>query len=394
MLNRKTKFCMVTILFWFALYAYVPQMPGYAREMGASYRMIGLIAGSYGITQTLLRIPLGIGSDILGKRKIFILIGAVSAMISALIVFLFPSPAVLLAARFLAGVSAATWVTFTVMYASYYPPLEATKAVGIIQSMNRIGMFLAMLAGGVVASYYGTKSIFLLSFFVGLMALGLSLTIQEEKASVTEKAFHRSDLPAIIQNRQVRLICLLGALSQLIMYAGPLGFSPIVAGHLGATGFQLSLLTMMFIFPQIIVSLLSGTFFIRVFGEKISLIIGFSLMITLCFATPLVPHLSLLYGFQFLAGIGNAIAFPLLTGLVIRNVDMRLRNTTMGFFQAFFGLGMITGPVLVGILSQQYSLQVGFWAVGVLGLSALLIILPNQFSAEHTGVTGSQEQGH
>ena len=380
---------MVTILFWFAIYAYVPQMPGYAREMGASYRMIGLIAGSYGITQTLLRIPLGIGSDILGKRKIFIVIGSVSAMISALIVFLVPNPAVLLAARFLAGVSAATWVTFTVMYASYYPPLLATKAVGIIQSMNRIGMFLAMLAGGLVASRYGTNAIFLLSFIIGFLALGLSLSIKEIKPSVTQKAFHRSDLPAIINNRQVRLICLLGALSQLIMYAGPMGFSPIVAGNLGAAGFELSLLTMMFIFPQIIVSLLSGTLFIRVFGEKISLIIGFSLMILLCFVTPMVKSLYVLYGFQFLAGIGNAISFPLLTGLVIRNVEMRLRNTTMGFFQAFFGIGMVAGPVIVGILSEQYSLRIGFWTVGVLGLSALLIILPNQFGMKHTGTASA-----
>lgn len=63
---------------------------------------------------------------------------------------------------------------------------------------------------------------------------------------------------------------------------------------------------------------------------------------------------------HLLFGIGNGIALPLLTGLVIRDVKEYLRNTTMGFFQAFFGLSMIIGPVILGFVSKVWSLAYGF----------------------------------
>lgn len=310
MFNKKTRFCIVTILFWFAIYAYVPQMPGYARQMGASYRMIGLITGGYGLTQTLLRIPLGIGSDMLGKRKIFIVLGTIAATTSALIVYFMPSPVTLLVARLLAGVSAATWVTFTVMYASYYPPLQATKAIGIVQSMNRIGMFTAMLIGGYLSTRFDIPAIFILSTVVGVLALVTSLTLEESSGLNNKRAFQKSDIPALLRNENVMTICILGAVSQLIMYGTTLGFTPIVAGQLGATNFQLSLLTMIFIFPQIIISLLSGTTFLRLFGERNTLFIGFCFMTFTSLMTPLAPSLYILFLLQLISGIGNGIVFP------------------------------------------------------------------------------------
>ena len=71
--KRRSFFSVVMVLFWFSLYAYMPQMTTYAKELGASYKLIGLIAGAYGVTQTILRIPLGIVSDKLMNRKAFII---------------------------------------------------------------------------------------------------------------------------------------------------------------------------------------------------------------------------------------------------------------------------------------------------------------------------------
>lgn len=180
MFNKKTLFSIVTGLFWFSLYAYVPQMGNYARDMSASYKMIGMIAGVYGLSQTVLRIPLGIASDMMGKRKIFIVLGSIVTIVSAVLVFLLPNPYTLLIARFLAGVAAATWVSFTVMFSSYYKSSQSTAAIGILNSVNRAGQVLAMLLGGLVSLYFGIRYIFLLSAIVGIMAFILSLYIHEE----------------------------------------------------------------------------------------------------------------------------------------------------------------------------------------------------------------------
>ncbi|GAA3322733.1 hypothetical protein GCM10020331_043790 [Ectobacillus funiculus] len=48
------------------------------------YFFVGLVLGSYGLTQMLLRVPLGIWSDRIGKRKVFILLGMLCATLSSL----------------------------------------------------------------------------------------------------------------------------------------------------------------------------------------------------------------------------------------------------------------------------------------------------------------------
>ena len=48
------------MLFWFSQYTYVPHLSAYLKDLGASLTLIGIVTGSYGFTQMLARIPLGI----------------------------------------------------------------------------------------------------------------------------------------------------------------------------------------------------------------------------------------------------------------------------------------------------------------------------------------------
>ena len=63
-------------LFWFSVYTYPSFLTTYATDtLGATKVMAGMIVGSYGLTQMVLRIPLGIVSDIIRKRKPFVMLG-------------------------------------------------------------------------------------------------------------------------------------------------------------------------------------------------------------------------------------------------------------------------------------------------------------------------------
>jgi MFS family permease len=68
----------------------VPYVAPYAEQMQADLRLTGLIVGAYGFVQMVIRFPLGIFSDRIGKRKIFILMGLLFAGISGLVVYFFP----------------------------------------------------------------------------------------------------------------------------------------------------------------------------------------------------------------------------------------------------------------------------------------------------------------
>lgn len=375
MKNSRNLFSGVMILFWLSLYAYVPQMANYAKELGASYKLIGLIAGAYGFSQTILRIPLGILSDKLGNRKVFILLGIFSAILSAVIVIISPNPYTLLIARLLAGVASATWVNFTVLFLSYYQADESSKSLAIATSNSKIGQLIAMLIGGFVAINYGVINIFIISIITAVLSLIFGFFIKEIKIEPNNKEANKNGLKAVIENKRILKISFLGIIVQFISYATAFGFTPLVAADLGANDLQLSYLSVAYTLPQIVFTVIAGTVMVKKFGEKNSLILGFLVSSILCFITPFAPTLAVLYIIQFLSGIGNAITFPILMSMVMEGVEYHLMTTTMGFYQAAYGVGMIAGPIILGSIGDYLGLGYGFFAVGFLSLFSIYTLI-------------------
>ena len=114
-------------------------------------------------------------------------------------------------------------------------------------------------------------------------------------------------------------------------------------------------MTTVFNLPQILFSALAGIVFVKYLGIKRTLLIGFGLSTVLCILTPFIPNLPLLYLAQGINGIGKAMTFPMLMGLVIKNVDSNLRTTTMGFYQAIYGVGMIVDSIMLGAIGDQFD---------------------------------------
>jgi MFS family permease len=79
-------------LFWFSLYLFVPILSVYARSVGASLSMVGLIVSSYGLTQLLVRIPIGMLSDHLGRRRPFVTAAFIIVVVSVVGLALSPNP--------------------------------------------------------------------------------------------------------------------------------------------------------------------------------------------------------------------------------------------------------------------------------------------------------------
>jgi len=76
--------------------------------------MIGIIIGFYGFAQMLLRILLGVLSDKINKRKIFVVIGILLGLLSTTGLWLFDYVLMVLILRSLTGAAVASWVTYTV----------------------------------------------------------------------------------------------------------------------------------------------------------------------------------------------------------------------------------------------------------------------------------------
>ena len=372
--NRKILFfCTVTSLFWFSLYAYVPILSPYAESLGASYKLIGLIVGSYGLVQMLLRIPLGILSDSLNKRKLFIIIGIGISLLSSLGLWYSKNASMLLVFRGLSGAAAASWVIFTVLFSSYFDGDEATKAIGIINAFNSLGQMVAMMLSGIVSQSINMRASFILAAAGGLAAFILSFGIEEKKEQQPKKLTAK-DYLEVMKDKTLIFVSVLAILAQLTTFSTVYGFTPVAAQKIGATNFELGVLSTLSIIPGIFASALSGTFFTKRYGETKTVFWGFIVSALSCLVIPYTKSVYMLYISQFIGGFGRGVVFPILMGLSIKNVSADRRATAMGFFQAVYGIGMFLGPVIVGALSDAVGLTYGFWVSGLISLLAAVLI--------------------
>ncbi len=365
-------FIITTTLFWFSLYTYIPIFPGYIEYSGVSHSMIGIIIGSYGFTQMLIRIPLGIASDKLNRRKLFIILGIAFSLLSALGLWVFNSAWSMLIFRGLAGVAASSWVTFSVLFSSYYDS-ETTKATGYIMAANNIGQVLAMFAGSSIAQIRGDKSSFLLASLAAVLALVFGMFISENR-SIDKKPISFVELISVVRSRDIIILSTLAVFTQFVAYATVYGFTPIVAQSLGANSSQLGLLSTLSILPGIPAGILSGWIFAKKFGEKKTLFTSYIVLALSCLAIPFIKSYSVLVLTQIIGGFGKGVQIPLLMGLCMGKVSDSKRGSAMGFFQAIYGLGMTAGPIVVGFISDIASLNVGFFVTALVSVIAAFLV--------------------
>ncbi len=364
----------VSMLFWFSLYTYSSILSPYLADLKTALSMAGVVLGSYGLTQTLLRIPLGIWSDRLRNKKAFISGGMVLALISGAGLYLSRDVWLILLFRGLSGVAAAVWVHFTTLYMSYYPGGQAAAALGRINFTTNMAQMAAMLAGGYLAQYFGWPATFLAA--VAAAAPGILLSLRVYEAPPAERAAARppqwTEILALGRDRLLLWSSVLALLAQLVVYATIQGFVPQYASQLGASKATLGYLLLFAMLPRALAAVLGGLL-ARWF--RLRALVSFSLAL-MGIATLLLPFtrtLPLLFINQCFNGIGIGVQYTLLMTLATQTVPQDRKASAMSFFQAVYGVGMVVGPVLTGIIAQFFNLGTGFAVIGCVSLLAALL---------------------
>ncbi|WP_409344351.1 MFS transporter [Paenibacillus sp. MBLB4367] len=385
-------FCAVTLLFWFSMYTCVPILTAYVESLGASNKMAGLIVGMYGLSQMLLRIPVGIVSDRLHKRKMFIISGMFASVIAGAGILLSDDVTWILVLRIIAGVAAATWVDFTILFASYYAKKETTRAMGTISVYNSLGQMLGILSGGWFADHYGWESAFLIGSAVGLAGMVGAFFIVE-KFEDNEQKITMQGIAEVASDRILLVVSSLSILFQLLTFATVFGFTPLYAQTLGASKLDMGLLTFCSTLPTAIAAWIGGRYLAQKLGERNVIILGLALSGAFTVLIPFTHSLWLLIVTQSIAGFGRGFTSPVLMALSIKHISPEKRATAMGFYQAIYGLGMFVGPLFMGIAGDWLTLREGFVIVGVLGCATALLghVLLKRVLAPRTGSGRAQD---
>ena len=176
-LNKQKILFIAVIFFWFAQYVYIPYQTPYLTMIQTSTSFIGIIIGSYGISQMVLRLPVGLLADYRNKHKMIMLIGALSSGCASLFRIIFNNGIGFLIGNLFSGLASAMWISFMVLY----PKDQQTKATSSIIVANNLRMLLGFITSTLLYKKIGMQMICLLSVISGIVsALFISLLPKEK----------------------------------------------------------------------------------------------------------------------------------------------------------------------------------------------------------------------
>ncbi len=349
-----TLILVAVFFYWVALYLYAPTLPTYVASKTDNLALVGVVLSMYGLWQAVVRVPLGIAADWLGRRKPFILAGLVLLALAAYLMGSAESVNGILIGRGISGLGAGTWVPLVVMFSSLFPPKEAVRASAML---TMVGSAARMISTGLTGSLnqvggYG------LAFFLaaGAAALGALLFLPVGERSRPSQAPSLAGIVRIAARRDVWLPSLLSMIGQYANWGGTFGFVPILAKRLGATDVLQSILVSMSI-GCVLVGNLLATRLVRRLGTRRVVYTSFLLVGVGLAGSSLAPSLAWIFVVQVALGFAQGIGYPVLMGMSIRDVAEEERSTAMGLHQAIYAVGMFAGPALSGVISAAIGIR-------------------------------------
>ncbi len=355
--SRRTMIVLTSVsvlLYWISLYLYAPTLPTYVEGKVDSLASVGLILSMYGLWQAIVRLPLGVFSDWVGRRKPFILVGLTLAGVGAWIMATADGTTGLLIGRAVTGVAAATWVPLVVLFSSLFPPDEAVRASALLTFIGGVGRIFATGITGSLNNWQGYAFAFYLAAGAALLAV-LAMAPARE-AVVPPKAPSLGDLARLVSRSDVALPSLLSLIQQYANWAATFAFIPLLARNMGASDVSLSMLLSINI-AVITAANLIATAIVRRIGARRMVYLSFVLLTIGVAGAGLAGSLPVIFAVQFAIGFSMGIGYPVLMGMSIRHVENSQRTTAMGFHQAVYAVGMFAGPALSGVLADMWGIR-------------------------------------
>lgn len=358
----------IVIFFWYAQYVYIPFQTPYLIGIHVSVNMIGIIMGAYGISQFILRFPMGILADIKQRHKIFIVTGCALTALASIVRVFFTDGMGFLVGNIISGFASATWISFMVLFLSFYPKSQRTVATCRIIMANNLGMFLAFLSSTLLFEFGGMVFICVLSVISGVVATGLALGLSypHKLAKPTPVRL----LLTVFSNRKLLFFAFLALIQQGIQMSTTMSFTNQIIKGLGASAFVIGLSSLIYMLSSVCFAKIGSSPLCNKLCKATWITLSFVLLAAYCFFVPMATTFWLILGLQIIPGISTGILFSFLTAEAMQGVSRRVNSTAMGLFQAIYAIGMTLFPIVVGYLSKIYSLGFAYAVLGGIALFA------------------------
>lgn len=363
----------IVIFFWFAQYVFMPFQTTYLYSSGITAAAVGIIVGIYGFAQLIFRMPIGLIADKIDIHKFFIIIGILSAGIASLFRIFFPPDLGFLIGNIFSGFASAMWISFMVLYFSYFEKEEHQKASSFIVGANNFGILLGFIACTLLYERFGMKLMCYLSIAAALIAFLLSLFIRGEKRNTA--ALPVKELVKVYADRRLIVFSILALIQQGIQISTSMTFTTQIAKLRGANNIQIGLCSIVYILTAVLSSYFAAGKTAKRIGSRFWIPAILICLALYCVLIPNLPSAEWICIAQILSGISTGILFSYCTSEAMQDIPEQKSSTAMGFYQAIYAIGMTTFPILTGKIANTFTIGVAFYILSGISIVGVVISL-------------------
>lgn len=355
----------------------VPFLPLYARDMGASGLMMGLIFSGFAASRVVVMPYVGILSDRLG-RKPFIMLGLFGFSLVAVSMVLVETPWQLFASRMGQGVFAAMVLPVAMaLVADVTPAGQEGRIFGGFNAAFLLGFGVGPLVGGVVYDSWGVDANFLLMAALSMVSFFTVWAWVREPKNIERKSERKGFFEELKLVRDRGLAAVFFARACGAMALGCfIAFLPLLASEMGISNSEVGILLAVNVGIMTVLQKPCGRLADRFSRVKLA-VIGLSLQGLCKGALPLAHDFWGLFGFICLEGVAAGMALPALTALAVsqgRRLGVGM-GLTMGLFGMALSLGIFAGPIIGGLLTDFWDVTASFYFGGVAALLGVVLLV-------------------
>ncbi len=357
--------------------AIFPIVPLFAKDLGASLAIAGLIVAVRGIGILIMDLPGGIFVARFGEKAGMLAGTTLVAAVAAAAAFS-PSPIVLGILMLVMGAGWSLWQLARLSYVSQIVPNEQRgRAIALLGGVSRGGTFVGPIIGGILASAFGLEFA-LHAQAVAAVATGVLIFLMVTRTSPAERLPSHSIggrlLSTVTDHRRVLLTTGAPIVALAIIRQGRQIFLPLWGDEL-----ELDVATISFIFALSYFVDMAMFYPVGVvmdkWGRKFT---GVPSLIFLALGLLLLPLTSEIYGYvaiALLVGFGNGLGSGIVMTLGSDLAPARGRAEFLGVWRLIADLGNAGGPLTISLITGVASLAAASVASGGLGLVGAFLML-------------------
>lgn len=351
---------LIVALRFLGLFIVLPVLSAYALTLeGSNAFIVGIVIGSYALTQAIFQVPFGTLSDKIGRKKT-LLIGLLIFIVGSIIAALANDIYTLMLGRFLQGAGAIGSVV-TAMISDLVKEESRSHAMAIMGGTIAMSFAVAMIAGPLIGGYYGVDKLFWITAVLAVLAITILFTAVPQPPKIVHNySQEESKMKEVFKDESLKIMYVTFLFHTSIMTMAFLIIPIVMTQSVEEGGFGWAKMDLWKVYIPAMIAGLIAMGPAAVFGEKkdkgkeiflLSIVLiglGFVLMGFATSSTLFIIGVVLFF-------IGFNMFEPLLQSFVSKFAKVHQKGAALGVANSFAYFGAFMGGMLGGWVLHTYS---------------------------------------